>query len=83
MGGEWGVGASLAMEKVSPQFRGLISGVLQEGYALGNLLPRFFFFFPILGWPRCFSSEAARAARDLRPNGERVGGVGDGKGGLA
>ena len=38
MGGEWGVGASLAMESVSPKWRGLFSGLLQEGYAMGNLL---------------------------------------------
>jgi SHS family lactate transporter-like MFS transporter len=38
MGGEWGVGASLAMEKVPPKMRGLLSGVLQEGYAVGALL---------------------------------------------
>src|SRR5437016_3974470 len=35
MGGEWGVGASLVMEKVSPKYRGLLSGFLQEGYAAG------------------------------------------------
>ncbi len=33
-----GVGASLALESVSPRFRGLLSGMLQEGYAVGNLL---------------------------------------------
>jgi SHS family lactate transporter-like MFS transporter len=38
MGGEWGVGASLALESVSPKWRGLFSGLLQEGYAMGNLL---------------------------------------------
>jgi len=38
MGGEWGVGASLALESTSPRLRGLLSGLLQEGYALGNLL---------------------------------------------
>src|SRR5947208_2262169 len=38
MGGEWGVGASLALESVSPRWRGVFSGLLQEGYALGNLL---------------------------------------------
>ena len=38
MGGEWGVGASLALESVSPKWRGLLSGLLQEGYALGNLI---------------------------------------------
>ena len=35
MGGEWGVGASLAMEKVPPRLRGVLSGLLQEGYAAG------------------------------------------------
>jgi MFS transporter, SHS family, lactate transporter len=38
MGGEWGVGASLALEAASPRIRGVLSGLLQEGYALGNLL---------------------------------------------
>jgi len=56
MGGEWGVGASMAMEKVSPKFRGLISGVLQQGYALGNLLAAlcFFFLFDRWGWRPMF-----------------------------
>lgn len=38
MGGEWGIGASLTMESIPAKSRGLISGVLQEGYALGYLL---------------------------------------------
>ncbi|MDQ2871981.1 MAG: MFS transporter, partial [Candidatus Eremiobacteraeota bacterium] len=38
MGGEWGLGAALAMEALPPQRRGLFSGILQEGYAVGNLL---------------------------------------------
>ena len=38
MGGEWGVGASLVMEKVPPKWRGVLSGILQEGYAFGYLL---------------------------------------------
>src|SRR3954468_11942685 len=38
MGGEWGVGASLALESASPRLRGLLSGLLQEGYAMGNPL---------------------------------------------
>ncbi|HEX4276405.1 MAG TPA: MFS transporter [Bryobacteraceae bacterium] len=56
MGGEWGVGASLAMEKVSPRFRGLVSGLLQQGYALGNLLAAlcYFFLFDRLGWRPMF-----------------------------
>ena len=45
MGGEWGVGASLAMEKVPPRLRGVLSGLLQEGYAVGNLLAALCYFF--------------------------------------
>ena len=53
MGGEWGVGASLAMEKVPPRWRGVLSGVLQEGYAVGYLLAAccYFFVFPRWGRP--------------------------------
>ena len=56
MGGEWGVGASLAMEKVSPKWRGLLSGLLQEGYAMGNLLASaaYFAIFPHFGWRPLF-----------------------------
>ena len=56
MGGEWGVGASLAMEKVPPKLRGLLSGLLQQGYALGYLLAAgcFFFVFPRWGWRPMF-----------------------------
>jgi SHS family lactate transporter-like MFS transporter len=56
MGGEWGVGASLAMEKVPARWRGLLSGVLQEGYAVGNLLASFcyFFVFSRVGWRPLF-----------------------------
>ena len=38
MGGEWGLGAALAMEALPAQKRGLFSGILQEGYALGYLI---------------------------------------------
>ena len=38
MGGEWGIGASLAMESVRPETRGLVSGLLQSGYPTGYLL---------------------------------------------
>jgi SHS family lactate transporter-like MFS transporter len=56
MGGEWGVGASLAMEAVPPRLRGLFSGLLQEGYAIGYLLAAaaFFFVFPRYGWRAMF-----------------------------
>jgi SHS family lactate transporter-like MFS transporter len=38
MGGEWGVGAALALESMPAKKRGFFSGVLQEGYVVGNLL---------------------------------------------
>ena len=37
MGGEWGVGAALALEVLPPERRGFFSGLLQEGYVIGNL----------------------------------------------
>ncbi len=56
MGGEWGVGASLAMEKVPVKWRGVVSGMLQQGYAFGNLLASlaFLFLFPRWGWRPMF-----------------------------
>ncbi len=38
MGGVWGVGAALALETLPPANRGFFSGLLQEGYVVGNLL---------------------------------------------
>jgi MFS transporter, SHS family, lactate transporter len=56
MGGEWGVGAALALEKASPKWRGVLSGLLQQGYALGYLLAAlaFFFLFNHWGWRPLF-----------------------------
>ncbi|RNI40310.1 MFS transporter [Hanamia caeni] len=56
MGGEWGVGASLVMETVSVKRRGLLSGLLQEGYAFGFLLAAaaYYFVFPKFGWRAMF-----------------------------
>src|SRR5271165_3626090 len=56
MGGEWGVGASLAMEKVPPRLRGLLSGLLQQGYSAGYLLAAlcYFFLFDKVGWRPLF-----------------------------
>ena len=56
MGGQWGVGASLAMEKVPRAKRGFYSGILQEGYAVGNLLAAiaYFAFFNRWGWRPLF-----------------------------
>jgi SHS family lactate transporter-like MFS transporter len=38
MGGEWGVGAALALETLPTEGRGFFSGLLQEGYVVGNLI---------------------------------------------
>jgi MFS transporter, SHS family, lactate transporter len=56
MGGEWGVGASLVMEKVPPKWRGVFSGLLQQGYAAGYLLAAvaYFLVFPRWGWRPLF-----------------------------
>src|SRR5579862_6530626 len=56
MGGEWGVGASLAMEAIPPRWRGVLSGILQNGYAVGYLLAAlaYRFAFPVWGWRPMF-----------------------------
>jgi len=56
MGGEWGVGASLAMEAAPSRRRGILSGVLQEGYAIGYLMASlaYLWIFPIWGWRAMF-----------------------------
>lgn len=56
MGGQWGLGASLAMEKVPVRLRGVLSGLLQQGYATGYLLSAFcyFFLFDRVGWRPIF-----------------------------
>jgi MFS transporter, SHS family, lactate transporter len=52
MGGEWGVGASLAMEVAPKRWRGILSGILQSGYSIGYLLAAIAarFILPTLGW---------------------------------
>src|SRR5881398_618412 len=59
MGGEWGLGSSLAMESLPTESRGLFSGILQQGYACGYLLAAIayfivFTFFPYFGWRALF-----------------------------
>jgi MFS transporter, SHS family, lactate transporter len=56
MGGQWGVGASLVMEKAPAGRRGMLSGLLQEGYAAGNVLAAlsFFFLYGRVGWRPLF-----------------------------
>jgi SHS family lactate transporter-like MFS transporter len=56
MGGEWGVGASLVMEKVPAKWRGVLSGFLQEGYAFGYFLAALAAYFMLepRGWRPMF-----------------------------
>ncbi len=56
MGGEWGLGASLAMEALPANARGLASGVLQQGYSFGFLLAAIVYWivFPHFGWRALF-----------------------------
>jgi len=56
MGGEWGLGASLAMESLPTKARGLFSGILQQGYAVGYLLAALVYWmvFPHFGWRGLF-----------------------------
>src|SRR5215467_9451031 len=56
MGGEWGVGASLAMEAAPKKLRGILSGILQSGYSIGYLLAAlaYRFVLPAWGWRSMF-----------------------------
>ena len=75
MGGEWGLGASLAMESLPTHARGLFSGILQQGYAFGYLLAALVYWivFPFFGWRGLFVAGALPAIpRDLHP-GARSG----------
>src|SRR3954463_1501305 len=75
MGGEWGLGASLAMEKIPSSKRGFYSGVLQHGYPgfyrgvrrrasrVGYMRAAIAFFLvePIAGWRGLFVCAAIPA----------------------
>src|SRR5258705_2453534 len=56
MGGEWGVGASLAMESAPTRMGGILSGILQSGYSIGYLLAAIAarFLLPHWGWRPMF-----------------------------
>ncbi len=63
MGGEWGVGSSLAMETIPDRWRGWVSGLLQAGYPCGYFLATLLFGFAYhyLGWRGMFFVGAAPA----------------------
>jgi MFS transporter, SHS family, lactate transporter len=57
MGGEWGLGAALAMEKIPVEKRGFFSGLLQQGYATGYMAAAVAYLVidPIWGWRGLFA----------------------------
>jgi len=61
MGGEWGVGAALTFETLPCKGRGIFSGILQEGYAVGSILASaaFALLFSHIGWRGLFIVGAA------------------------
>jgi SHS family lactate transporter-like MFS transporter len=63
MGGEWGVGAALALETLPAKGRGFFSGLLQEGYVIGYLLASiaFAYAFVHVGWRGMFIIGASPA----------------------
>ena len=56
MGGEWGIGASLTMETVKPEARGIVSGLLQSGYPSGYLIASVVYglLYSHVGWRGMF-----------------------------
>ena len=56
MGGNWGVGASLAMESVPVKWRGFVSGLFHQDYSVGNLIAALAYYtiFPFWGWRPMF-----------------------------
>src|SRR5580698_8533253 len=56
MGGEWGIGASLTMETVKAESRGVVSGILQSGYPTGYLIASVVYaeLYDVMGWRGMF-----------------------------
>jgi SHS family lactate transporter-like MFS transporter len=56
MGGNWGVGASLATESAPAKWRGFISGLFHQGYSVGNLIAALAYYtiYPYWGWRPMF-----------------------------
>ncbi len=56
MGGEWGIGSALTMETIPARARGMASGFIQQGYAIGYLLAAVAYglLFERIGWRGMF-----------------------------
>ena len=79
MGGIWGLAAATALENLPVEVRGIASGILQEGYAMGYLLAAIINLFLVpevsAGWRALFWTGAgislfAAAIRVLLPESE-------------
>ena len=79
MGGEWGLGAALAMEKLPANRRGFFSGVLQQGYAIGYLLAALAYL--VSAHARAVVAVVVRAQRPAGPDQPAHPGPGRGVGG--
>ena len=76
MGGIWGLAASTALENLPVEARGIASGVLQQGYAVGyliaavislELVPRTSTSWRTSFWTACGISTSAAVLRMLLP----------------
>ncbi len=56
LGGEWGVSTSMVIEWVPVKWRGVVTGMLQQGYSFGSVLASiaYFLIFPHWGWRPLF-----------------------------
>jgi len=79
MGGVWGLASSTALENLPVEARGLASGVLQQGYAVGYLIsailnlfivPKTHHSWRVLFWTTAGISSFAAAMRALIPESE-------------
>ncbi|KAH7106453.1 MFS general substrate transporter [Auriculariales sp. MPI-PUGE-AT-0066] len=63
MGGIWGLSASMSLENMPVEARGLFSGILQQGYALGYIIAAIFNLYVVpnshFGWKALFYIGAA------------------------
>jgi SHS family lactate transporter-like MFS transporter len=79
MGGIWGLASSTALENLPVEARGLASGVLQQGYAVGYLfsavlnlylVPKTRYSWRVLFWTTAGISSFAAVIRALIPESE-------------
>ena len=79
MGGVWGLASSTALENLPVEARGLASGVLQQGYAVGYLIsavlnlflvPRTRYSWRVLFWSTAMISSVAATLRAFIPESE-------------